>query len=268
MSMRIGPKRVLSNSPLVLVLCQVRFSPLMAMEGYIPRIQEELRFAGYPINASSQLHEVVSAGTSRTSTQRTRWRWEFLDKDRRIGVVLHEGFVAVQTTDYQDFDQFSSRVLDVVDIVSRSVGELFVTRVGLRYVDVVLPRDGERWEQYLQPGLAGFAGKRFLPGTTLQLHQVIGPTEVGAMHVRLLQNRDGVLLPPDLADNQLELPAHLGTQRPGSLVTILDVDNFCDLPPAEYDRARVEKKGWELKNVAYATFVEEIATEHALAVWK
>ena len=39
---RTLPPLKLSKSPLVLVLCQVRFTPILAMADYVPRIQDHL----------------------------------------------------------------------------------------------------------------------------------------------------------------------------------------------------------------------------------
>ena len=50
--MRTRPKKKLTHAPLSLVLAQVRFSPLFLMGEYVPRIQDQLRQKGYPVNAS------------------------------------------------------------------------------------------------------------------------------------------------------------------------------------------------------------------------
>ncbi len=90
----------LTNSPLVLSLCQVRFSRLEAMGEYIPAILKELR-ADFPVNLSGQVQEVVMGVQGiRTSD---RQRWEFVSQERHSSVVVNDGFVTFQTTDYDHF---------------------------------------------------------------------------------------------------------------------------------------------------------------------
>jgi len=123
-------KKTLRNSPLVLVLCQVRFSPLMAMGDYIAKIQDKLRLSGYPINNTVQIHEIMLGAAGGKLLNRPQW--EFLTKDRTTSVIVNEGFVVLQTTAYDDFEAFLAAVADATEIVSSVVGGLLVQRVGLR----------------------------------------------------------------------------------------------------------------------------------------
>lgn len=261
-SLREGPKRVLSKAPLVLVLAQVRFSPLMAMGDYISKIQDSLRRSGYPVNNTSQVQEISFGPQGPKSS--INWRWEFLSKERTHSVVVNEGFAVVQTSAYTDFDEFQKRVLDAVQTISDVVGGLLVTRIGLRYVDLIRPLEGETWDVYVQPGMRGFSGKQYST-PPLQLHQVTGATPAGQMHVRLLQNRKGVFLPPDLVPEGLAF--RIPEQAPNELFTILDIDHFTELS-TDFDRDLLQQKFWQLKNIAHKTFMHELVTDHALKVWE
>jgi uncharacterized protein (TIGR04255 family) len=261
-SFREGPKRVLSKAPLVLVLAQVRFSPLMAMGDYISKIQDSLRHSGYPVNNTNQVQEISFGPQGPKSS--FNWRWEFLSKERTHSVIVNEGFAVVQTSAYTDFDDFQKRVLDAVQTISDVVGGLLVTRIGLRYVDLIRPLEGETWERYVQEGMRGFSGKQY-EAPPLQLHQVIGATPVGQMHFRLLQNRQGVFLPPDLLAEGLAF--RVPPPAPNELFTILDMDHFTEIS-ADFDRDILQKRFWQLKNVVHKTFMQELVTEHALKAWE
>jgi uncharacterized protein (TIGR04255 family) len=262
--MRNRPKSTLGHSPLVLVLAQLRFSPLMLMTEYIPKIQDRLRLAGYPFNASGQYQE-VAFGLQGVSAS-ARPHWEFLSKDRRVSVVVSSGFVVVQTSAYDCFEDFLQIVTSVMSVVASAVDGLLVQRVGLRYVNLIRPTTGESWEAYVQNGLHGFASSHFLDDTALHLHQVVTRTASGTMIVRLLQNRDQAILPPDLATQNLMFP-HVAAPSPGELLTLVDIDHFHDDEPEDFNPAQFATVAWPLKNASYEVFYDSLVTNHAIEVW-
>lgn len=261
--MRTRPKHKLTNAPLSLVLCQVRFSPLLLMREYVPRIQDQLRQNGYPVNASATVKELqLTPG----GVARDREHWEFMSKDRRSSVVITEGFVVLQTTNYDDFETFIAQLKVMISTVNDTVGGLLVERIGLRYVDAIVPKAGESWRQYIQPTLHGFDSPLFKESKTLQLHQTVAETDVGHIIVRLYQNLDAAVLPPDLGTGALKA---LATQaKPGEVVTLVDVDNFTNFESREYDAKQFEAVAWKLKEGAYAVFADQIVTPQALEAWK
>ncbi len=261
---RSRPKKTLSHAPLALALAQVRFSPLMLMGDYIAKIQDRFRQSGYPINGSMQVQEFLLGSTLNKAVVRPHW--EFLSKDRTTSVVVNEGFVVVQTTMYDDFEAFLKAVADATEVVSSVVGALLIQRIGLRYVDLIRPREGESWEKYIQPGLCGFASNHFIADTALRLHQTVTGTPQGTMFVRLLQNRERAILPPDLASQSLLFP-RVSPPAPDELLTVVDIDHFHESEPDDFERSRLERIAWELKNTSYEVFTDSIVTDHALEVW-
>lgn len=265
---RTGPKKTLSKSPLVLVLSQVRFSPLMAMSSYIAAIQDRLRQSGYPLNSSVEVQEfpIGQPGARPTTRSTVRPHWEFLSKDQTTSVIVNEGFVVVQTTTYDDFDAFLAQTLDAVEIVATAVGGLLIQRVGLRYVDLIRPKPGETWEQYVSTGLRGFSSAHFAGDTAVRVHQTVARTEDGMMIVRMLQNRDRSILPPDLITQTLQFPKVTPVQ-PGELLTIIDIDHYREVGPDEFDRGNLKRLGWKLKNASYDVFMAMVTPE-ALETWR
>ena len=260
--MRTRDKLKLGNSPLSLALCQVRFSPLMAMADYIPKVQDDLRRRGYPVNASTPVRELQFGPGG--ATARERVHWEFMAKDRRSSVVVTEGFVVLQTTAYDDFENFIEQLQTVVSTLNDVVGGLLLQRVGLRYVDAIIPVEGETWRDYVNPCLHGFESALFNEAGVLRLHQTVAKTAVGTMLVRLHQNRDGSVLPPDLGTGALLAPR--GRAKPGENTTLIDIDHShqCD---DEYDPAHFKVLAWKLKEESYEVFADNIVTKHAIEVW-
>src|SRR5262245_25221696 len=101
---RTLPALKLSKSPLVLVLCQVRFSPILAMGDYFPRIQDKLRRKGYPVVKNAVVQEVLLTPAGGASAKHLRWQVQ--DKSGTRSIVVTESFVAFQTTAYTVFEDF------------------------------------------------------------------------------------------------------------------------------------------------------------------
>jgi uncharacterized protein (TIGR04255 family) len=261
---RTCEKLRLSHSPLSLVLCQVRFSPLLAMGEYIPRIQDRMRRTGYPVNASTPIQELQFGPTG--AVTRDRVHWEFVAKDQRSSVVVAEGFVVLQTTSYDDFETFIAQIKSVVSTVNEVVDAIVIQRVGLRYVDAIVPKSGESWRDYVQPSLHGFESRLFKEDSALRLHQTVAATDTGTMLVRIHQNREGATLPPDLGTGALK-PAP-STAKKGETITLLDIDHFHVCDNVEYAAEHFESVAWTLKNASYEVFVEHLVTPHALKVWR
>lgn len=263
--MRTRPKHKLTNAPRSLVLAQVRFSPLFLMGEYVPRIQDQLRQEGYPVNASVMVKEFQLAPSG--SAARDHEHWEFMSKDRRTSVVVTEGFVVLQTTAYDDFEHFIAQLKAVVATVSDTVGGVLVERIGLRYVDAIVPKPGESWRQYVRATLHGFDSLLFNEAKTLRLHQTVAETDVGQIIVRLHQNLEAAVLPPDLGTG--ELKAQPTFAKPGEVVTLVDIDHFTKFEASrEYDPSHLETIAWTLKEGAYAMFADHVVTPYALKVWK
>lgn len=265
--MRTGEKLTLSNSSLLLTLCQVRFSAIEQMDRYAGLVQDQLRKRGFPINASKDVHRVRVAPSGVLEPERVR-QWEFRDVSERRSVFLHKGFVTLQTTDYDDFEAFLERVLDVVATVDEIVGELHVERVGLRYVNAIR---GEIWREQIASGLHGVDHGAFKPSTALQLHQTEAVTEAGKLVVRIHQNRSGSVLPPDLGELELKLRARFVDEAAAdALWTIVDVDHFARFEGAArapFDREELASNAWSLKNITHTITFENIFTPEAREAW-
>ncbi|MFU8803988.1 MAG: TIGR04255 family protein [Bradymonadaceae bacterium] len=262
--MREGTVRKLHRSSLVLVLCQVRFAPLEALENYVPEIQDRLRRAGFPRSESTTLLEIPSMGSA--SVPGTRKIWEFQNRERSVSIVLDKTFLTLQTTSYNVFEDFLETLTGALDIVSEVVDGLFVSRVGVRYGNVIRPGEGECWKEYIREGLRGFESDLFTAGTELNLHQTVAHTDAGIIALRLFQNRHAGILPPDLEGQNLEPPAGFEDVESGELLTLLDVDHS-RVTEFDYTRSSLEELAWKLKNRAHQITFEHVVTEHAINKW-
>lgn len=261
---RTLPALKLSKSPLVLVLCQVRFSPILAMADYFPKIQDKLRLKGYPVVKNAVIQEVLLTPAGGASAKHVRWQVQ--DKSETRSIVVTENFVAFQTTAYSIFEDFVPQLALAVDTLAEEVQGLYLQRIGLRYVDLVRPAAGETWREYVRPELHGLRSPTFLEDSQTQLHQSTAQTPHGTMIVRLYQNREGQVLPPDLTEDGLKVRVE-PTLAPNELVTLLDLDHF-SVRQVDYERGLVESRAWDLHDDLDRVFRESLVTDHALKVWK
>ena len=255
-----------------LVLCQVRFSPVRQMDQYIPTIQEVFRRRGFPIERAGKVHQVTFTPSGSAPVQLTELqRWDYRNKDETWSILLTHDTVILQTTAYTRFEDFIERLQMAVHTVlaESEHDELGVVhRVGLRYIDVVRPSGGKDFRFYLRPGLHGVPDEVFQPGQHLLHTESRGRTVVGGnpgtMVVRIVQNDQGLSLPPDLVD---AAPSFSPRAEAGELVTLIDMDHFVE-GNFDADPDWVVARAYEIHDHIIETFHNHVVTEDAIKEWK
>jgi len=262
----------LSKQPLVLVLGQVRFSPVRQMADYIPVIQEEFRRHGFPIELAGKVQQLIFGPGAGVPVQMVeQQRWEYRTKDETWSALVTQDSVVLQTTAYEKFEGFADKLLHAVrTVLEKTENDKLgvVQRVGLRYIDIVRPRKGEDFRFYLRPGFHGVADEVFQAGTHLLHVESTGKTSVGdlagTMVVRIVQNAKGFSLPPDLVG---AAPKQVPRATSGELITLVDMDHYIEGnfdPDAEWIEARV----YEMHDQLVETFHDHVVTKDAIEVWK
>jgi uncharacterized protein (TIGR04255 family) len=259
---RTLPPLRLSHSPLVLVLCQVRLAAIRDMASYVPKIQDRLRREGFPVDLSREIQEVTLQPEGPVQAGR-RLHWEFRTLDEQWSIIVSEQAVVLQTSAYTDFDEFLRYLTLAMGAVDELVGDLVVERVGLRYVDLVRPREGESWQDYVKPGLHGLQSELFSPERAVLFTQLVADTGPDQrMIARVAQNRDGLVLPPDLMAHHPVLRASGGAQE---LLTLIDLDHYRE-QRRPFRMGELVDVGWDLHDGLDRLF-RDLVTEHALEVW-
>ena len=258
------PPLKLTQSPLVRVLCQVRFLPIASMrKTYIERIQDKLRLKGYPGYSSASTQQ-IAFGPSGPVTHKSE-RWLMHDRTRTSVIGLTSDFVVLETAAYTSFDEFSQKLNQILSTLVEEVQQLVVQRVGLRYVNLVRPSKEKTWQSYLRPGMRGLDSADVLKeGTQLQLIQSVAKTQSGTVIVRIHQNRKGALLPPDLDADNLEL--NLSPPQPDELLTHVDLDHF-STEQFDFNAERFSLIVQRLHDDLEHLFVKSVVTAEALQEW-
>lgn len=155
----------LGNSPLKLVVCQVRIeeSPSIAD----PRVGLELfeRLGGrnghYPVLEAFKAEQIeirVGPNVPISAQQTPLSGWRAKSEDGNWVVALLPGSAALETKAYTTWDDFLPRMEAVLAAVNEQLRPVIQMRVGLRYVDLVTRRgitSPQGWQGWITDELLG-----------------------------------------------------------------------------------------------------------------
>jgi uncharacterized protein (TIGR04255 family) len=273
MTFRKIPPVKLEKQPLVLVLCQARFSPVENIKTYMPTIQDEFRKQGYPIqeHRTNMQRAIMQDGSFKEIG--TFDQWILKRKDEKASIIVDKGQVLFQTTDYDTFEPFLAKFLGALEkVLALTEHDKFgvIQQLGLRYVDVIQREFNEdELKETLREGFSGVSSKAFSAGTKRMAMETSGRTNLpggqkGTLVVRLFQNDLGLDIPPDLVADALPRPIAAEKEK---LITILDTDHFM-AGKFETSRKWVEVAMHGLHDQVIDVFHNHVVTPKALEKWK
>lgn len=259
----------LNNAPVYYTVAQVQFNPILNLEGFLPAIQAKMREKRFPDFRQEVFPRLVlpfggmEQGQMAGPTVSQQSRYVFGDMDGRARFFLETNALSIQTTAYQTFDAFSAILLEGLSILHEAIRLDFVERIGLRYLDAVLPtKEGESLKEFLVPGVLGLA----LRGEGELLHsmsETVVMTSAGQLVSRVLIRNGVVGLPIELAGTAPSIDPRF-TQRVG-LHAILDTDASYTHREA-FDLGVVGGRLFELHKEISKSFKATV-TEYAESVW-
>jgi uncharacterized protein (TIGR04255 family) len=147
----------LKEPPLELVVCQLRFPPILELTPNQPPKEFQKRLAkGYPVSRQQRAgFQVAVAGAGPVLTDSAFWGFD--DMESRWTVSLGNTFLSLETRHYQNFDEFIGRFMEAFGFVRELYAVEVRERLGLRYLDRLarskqpsLPAD---WPSRIQPDI-------------------------------------------------------------------------------------------------------------------
>lgn len=147
----------LPNAPLVRVIAQVRFPPVLSIEkrDFVASFQEAIR-ARYPILRAEQTQGLV-VGPQGAAPLSPQIIWRFSDVEERWRVSLAPDFAAIETTAYRSRKDFFARFTSLVQALAEQVSPKIVDRIGIRYIDRVTGEAVRDLGQLVRPEVLGVA---------------------------------------------------------------------------------------------------------------
>lgn len=129
-----APRLELVNSPLELVVCQLRFPMVLALAGGQPPEGFGRRIQGtYPVAKKKQTVNFEIVGES--AVQKSSVTWVFEDQDSEWTVSLASNFIALETKKYVRFADYLERFEQLLQHARETFEVRLMERLGLRYVD-------------------------------------------------------------------------------------------------------------------------------------
>ncbi len=209
----------LENQPLRFVLAEFRFSPVMQIAEYIPKLQEALR-KQYPIpdKRSEQTVQVQPGGIAVSATD----RWAFISANKKSAIDINQERLVYITADYPRFEGFSDTCKQAIETLANIVEPSLILRIGLRYSDLVNVDDGEKITDLVNghfglPSCVEELGAIRQHSTDTFLH-----TDMGGLAIRTLYGMHNLTCLPDVQG----LPISIAVDTTPSERIILDFDHY------------------------------------------
>ncbi len=261
--MRKAPPLKLEQSPLVLVLCQVRFPALLGMQDYVATIQADLREQGYTRFSQERIQQVAFGGGEIKTNLDTRW--VFPNRAFTEAVVLAPNFVLYQTSDYDVFETFVERLSGVIDAVAKATRVDFADQAGLRYVDLIRPAGDRSASEFLREQVRGLASATLGARVARQQFITQAQSDFGELFVRSFESSGPDFMPPDLVSTHLKLkpdPKELADET----YRVLDIDHIARRE-IEFASAPLAETLWMLHDASSRAFRAAVTAE-ALEFWR
>jgi uncharacterized protein (TIGR04255 family) len=217
------------QTALKVVVCQLRFHPILEIGGQLPagfhrRIRKE-----YPELVQLE-HQALGPGQA---LPLTIYSWQFKSKEADWVVGLGTGAVSVETKKYVNYPDFDKRLSTTLKDLREEYGVETLTRVGLRYINEIDCESG-KVQEILSPSL-------------------LGPVADARLGKRIIDARQQFTV--DLGDNKRVTVRH-GRDSPHRYV--LDIDAYQEAETVVGDALSLLR---EFNEAAYQVFRWAISNE-------
>jgi uncharacterized protein (TIGR04255 family) len=221
-----------AKAPLVFVLAQVRFLPQTGVtpEGIRDAITNRIGSRFRTINQTNNLGILLNLdGEANIAQTVTNFAgYDMLNDDVNGMVRIFNGALTYATTAYANSSLFQAEWMDILQSLPE-VGVTSINRLGLRYVDFVIPSEGHAPEDYVvKPwdyrGMTPLPGSSGLPEMNVSMMDI--PYPEGRMRVQFMRGIGTPNLPADL-QGMLPPATNNETSEVG-LCGIIDTDRWMD----------------------------------------
>jgi uncharacterized protein (TIGR04255 family) len=233
----------LPHAPLVRVVAQVRFPPVLSIESrdFVAPFQEAVR-ERYPILRVERTRGVfLGPGEPTATSPSVIWRFNGLDEKWRVSLATD--FAAIETTAYESRSDLLSRFGAVLQALQTHIAPGVVDRLGVRYIDRIKGDAVAKIGELVRPEVLGVAGTAAASHASHALSEVLF----------------------DLPDQLSQMRARWGLLPSGSTVDpsaiepideqswILDLDTFTSRP-CSFDTSAILSETRTLAERSYGFF--------------
>lgn len=147
------------SSPLVEVICQLRFPTILSIGSTEPaQFQEQVRgeFPRYMAKQEQQPPRLVNGKLEQAAPITN---YNFISTDGLWKINLTKDFIALSTLRYQNWEEFAQKLDKVLALFIQIYQPAFFERIGLRYINAFsrkrLGLEGELWDDLINQPFIG-----------------------------------------------------------------------------------------------------------------
>lgn len=156
-----------ARSPLVEVICQLRFPTILSIGANEPAAFQEAVRRDFPRYAARQEQlppKVVKKGNATAlEPQKPITNYHFVSEDGRWKLNLTQNFIALSTLSYQRWEDFAARLDQALAQFIQIYQPAFFERLGLRYVNAIsrqrLGLEDQLWDDLIRDHYVGILGQ-------------------------------------------------------------------------------------------------------------
>jgi uncharacterized protein (TIGR04255 family) len=242
------------NPPLAYVVAEVTIAAHYGVGKSLASIQDRLRSI-YP-RTIEEVGVELTVSPSATPAPTPLQMWRLLSADQQRGLSISSRGFSLHSTRYSNFEEFSAAWDLILQVMGETIDDAFVERIGLRYVDFIVPSEDHAPYEYLAnynvvaPSKGAKIESHFWASAFLFDNALVN-ARIGA------PSPPGMLLPPNITIVQLEKPAiwHRAEAQLATGKQIGFIDTDCSRRiSAVYDAEKLSQAFRELKTHVSATF--------------
>jgi uncharacterized protein (TIGR04255 family) len=147
------------RNPLVEVIAAVRFPPVLGLLQEPPSEFQRIFAKEYPLAEFAHSISAVLPGSPQPEKVNLSRTYSFLTPDKSWRINIESNLLALTCQKYTEWRDFRARFAVILNDFFRVYGVGLVTRVGLRYKDVInkaaLGLDGATWRELIEPPVLG-----------------------------------------------------------------------------------------------------------------
>lgn len=157
-----------TRSPLAEVICQLRFPTILSIGAREPADFQDAIRSEYPRYLARQEHpmpKLTGGGTASPSLQQQPpiTNYNFVSQDGKWKINLTNGFIALSTIGYRQWEDFAQRLDFVLAQFIRIYQPAYFQRIGLRYLNTfsrkALGMEDMLWDDLIQSPYIGILGE-------------------------------------------------------------------------------------------------------------
>ena len=246
---------ILPRAPLILVLAEVNFSPILSLSKKIADIQEELRRVGFP-----EFWIANKEPDPELPQSEPEYLWKFGAKKNQTAIVISNDTLTLETSEYIEFNDFIKSFERVLNVFAKIAHPDLLKSIDLRYIDLIQDIDGKKSDDLIAPKFIqlehiGVSQNHY------QYESVQFETAEGIVRVNLIKSFDEAIVPPDIKPVVL-IPVEKTDED-----IILDIDHIVIFEETDFSIAKIIETFQRIHDQDVMPAFESIVTPLAIQLW-